>query len=100
MQNQDKIIPSKIKGKAQFICGGSEFTVDEKYEFVKKLGQGAYGVVASATDKNTKTKVAIKKITKAFSDLVDAKRVLREIKILKFFDHENIIALLDIEKPP
>jgi mitogen-activated protein kinase 1/3 len=26
--------------------------------------------------------------------------VLREIKILKFFDHENIISLLDIQKPP
>jgi mitogen-activated protein kinase 1/3 len=89
-----------VKGKAQFLCGGSIFTVDEKYEFQKRLGHGAYGVVASAIDKTTKGKVAIKKIAKAFSDLVDAKRVLREIKILKFFDHENIISLLDIEKPP
>lgn len=44
--------------------------------------------------------------------MVDAKRVLREIKILskvpfwliipclEFFDHENIVSLLDIQKPP
>ena len=45
-------------------------------------------------------KVAIKKVGKAFDDLVDAKRILREIRLLSYFDHDNIITLLDIEKPP
>lgn len=31
--------------------------------------------------------------------MVDAKRILREIKILKFFDHENVIALHDVIVP-
>jgi serine/threonine protein kinase len=44
-------------------------------------------------------KVAIKKVPNAFDDLVDAKRILREIKLLKSFDHENIISLLDVPKP-
>ena len=56
--------------------------MDERYEFIKRIGYGAYGVVCAATDKVTSTSVAIKKIPKAFQDLVDAKRVLREIKIL------------------
>lgn len=43
--------------------------------------------------------MAIKRIHKAFEDVIDAKRVLREIKILKFFDHDNIIELIDIQKP-
>lgn len=43
--------------------------------------------------------MAIKKIPKAFEDLVDAKRIFREIKLLNFFNHENIITLLDIQKP-
>ena len=43
--------------------------------------------------------MAIKRIHKAFEDVVDAKRVLREIKILKFFQHDNIIELIDIQKP-
>lgn len=30
---------------------------------------------------------------------MDAKRILREIKILKFFDHENVIALHDVIVP-
>jgi mitogen-activated protein kinase 1/3 len=53
----------------------------------------------SAYDKqNTKSgsKVAIKKISKAFDDLVDAKRILREIKLLRHFDHENLIHIADL----
>jgi mitogen-activated protein kinase 1/3 len=56
-------------------------------------------VVCSCFDKKTNTKVAIKKVPNAFDDLVDAKRILREIKLLKYFDHENIITLLDVPKP-
>jgi serine/threonine protein kinase len=38
----------------------------------------------------TNEKVAIKKIPRAFDDVVDAKRILREIKLLRHFDHENV----------
>lgn len=37
-------------------------------------------------------KVAIKKLHK-IEDLVDAKRVLREIRILRSMQHENILGL-------
>jgi len=53
-------------------------------------------VVYSAKDYKTNEEVAIKKIMTAFDSVVDAKRILREIKILKFFDHENIVRLVDI----
>jgi mitogen-activated protein kinase 1/3 len=42
-------------------------------------------------DNEAKQKVAIKKIPKAFNDIVDAKRILREIKLMKKFVHENVI---------
>jgi len=74
--------------------------VQDKYEYIKQIGHGAYGVVVSAHDHSIKSKVAIKKVPKAFEDLIDAKRIVREIKLLKFFDHENIIGLLDIPNPP
>lgn len=44
----------------------------------------------SALDKETGDKVAIKKISRAFEDPVDAKRILREIKLMKKFSHENV----------
>jgi mitogen-activated protein kinase 1/3 len=55
---------------------------------------------SSALDKTCNDKVAIKKCPKAFDDLVDAKRILREIKLLRHFNHPNIIALRDLIPPP
>ena len=57
------------------------------------MGGGAYGVVCSALDNKKNKKVAIKKIGNAFEDLIDAKRIYREIKLLKFIKHPNIIKL-------
>jgi serine/threonine protein kinase len=87
------------KNKHNFVVAGTTFCVDERYELIKQIGLGAYGVVCACLDKKTNIKVAIKKIPNAFEDLVDAKRILREIKLLKFFDHENIVSLLDVPKP-
>lgn len=58
------------------------FVVDKKYEYIKLMGGGAYGVVCAALNRETGHKVAIKKIPNAFEDLIDAKRILREIKLL------------------
>jgi serine/threonine protein kinase len=49
-----------------------------------------YGLVVSAEDTETGEKVAIKKVPKAFEDCVDAKRILREIKLMRHFNHENV----------
>jgi serine/threonine protein kinase len=45
---------------------------------------------SSALDKSTGNKIAIKKVSRAFDDPVDAKRILREIKLMKKFSHENV----------
>jgi mitogen-activated protein kinase 1/3 len=87
-------------GKVKFQIAGTHFILDERYELIKKIGHGAYGVVVSAYDRQTNMKVAIKKVPRAFDDLVDAKRILREIKLLKFFDHENITRIMDVQRPP
>lgn len=79
---------------------GTTFEVDSRYYTLQHaIGQGAYGTVCSAEDVRTKRKVAIKKVTNAFVD-VDTRRILREIKLLRHFKHENIIAIQDILKPP
>ncbi|CCI46282.1 unnamed protein product [Albugo candida] len=54
---------------------------------------------SSAENSETQEKVAIKKVSKAFEDLVDAKRILREIKLLQHFDHENVITIVDLLPP-
>eukprot|EP00644_Phytophthora_capsici_P001030 jgi/Phyca11/9954/fgenesh1_pm.PHYCAscaffold_43_\ len=87
-------------GTYSFVVAGTNFQIDEKYKFIKVIGRGAYGVVISAENAETNEKVAVKKISRAFEDLVDAKRILREIKLLQHFDHENVITILDLLPPP
>ena len=78
----------------------SLFEIDVKYVPIKPIGKGAYGVVCSAKDSTTGEKVAIKKISNAFDNVTDARRTLREIKLLRRLQHENIVLLKDIMKPP
>ncbi|KAH9163894.1 hypothetical protein LEN26_000292 [Aphanomyces euteiches] len=83
-----------------FSASGQMFTLDVKYKLIKPIGTGAYGAVISATDKETGENVAIKKISNIFDDLVDAKRILRETRLLGHFNHKNITRLLDLPPPP
>ncbi|GAA6060482.1 hypothetical protein JCM10212_007113 [Sporobolomyces blumeae] len=74
------------------------FLVDSNYEFVKELGQGAYGVVCSAKSKITGDSIAIKKVTKVFQKKILTKRALRELKLLHHFrGHKNITCLYDLD---
>ena len=70
-----------------------------QYTPVKPIGKGAYGVVCSARNSETDERIAIKKIGSAFDNLIDAKRTLREIKLLRHLRHENIIQIKDIFAP-
>lgn len=75
------------------------FNVSDYYQIQEIVGEGAYGVVCSAVHKPTNTKVAIKRIL-PFDKPMFCLRTLREIRLLKHFNnHENIISILDIQKP-
>ena len=77
--------------------GYNRFFLDKRYSQLKPIGDGSYGFVASGVDKISGEKVAVKKIRDVFADVVDAKRILRELKLLRHFQkHENIISVYDI----
>lgn len=85
MQNHQKLITKQFNE--------IQFSIPSRYSGVKLLGAGSYGTVLLAIDtKNQNQKVAIKKLN-AVEDIVDAKRVLREIRILRLMKHENIVRL-------
>ena len=85
--------------KHSFTISKIKFTIEEKYEFIKQIGLGSFSAVCSCYDRKDNRNVAIKKVTNAFDDLEDARHILREIKLLSFFDHDNIVTLLDVAKP-
>ncbi|KAK8876342.1 hypothetical protein M9Y10_006540 [Tritrichomonas musculus] len=59
------------------------------YEFVRKLGNGAYGAVELYRNKNTKEEFAIKK----FFDVTNKKNYMKEIVILFKMKHAAILQL-------
>jgi tRNA A-37 threonylcarbamoyl transferase component Bud32 len=82
-----------------FPAGKNTFIVDTRYSLIRVAGSGAYGVVISSNDAKKKKDVAIKMVPKAFNDEIDAKRILREIKLLKHFKHENVVGIIDMMPP-
>ncbi|MCO5601388.1 hypothetical protein L7F22_055508 [Adiantum nelumboides] len=86
-------------GKHYFMLWRTIFEVDLRYQPLKPIGKGAYGIVCAARDLHMGVKVAIKRITNVFENITDARRTLREIKLLRHLFHENIIAVKDIMVP-
>ena len=71
----------------------------EKYSTVSKIGKGAYGIVWKGIDKQSKIKVAIKKVFDAYQNPTDAQRTFREIFILtELGKHRNIIEIKNLRK--
>lgn len=66
----------------------------------RPIGYGAFGVVWSVTDPRDGKHVALKKMPNVFQNLVSSKRVYREIKMLCFFKHENVLSAIDLLQPP
>ena len=71
-------------------------------EFSKRwpylVGSGAYGAVVAAKDYSVDEKeynhmIAIKKMSNVFEHKFYAKRILRELKMLRLLKHPNIINL-------
>ncbi|KAK4856622.1 hypothetical protein QYF36_019383 [Acer negundo] len=97
-------IPATMSHGGRFIqynIFGNIFEVTAKYKPpIMPIGKGAYGIVCSALNSETNEHVAIKKIANAFDNRIDAKRTLREIKLLRHMDHENVVAIRDIIPPP
>jgi len=70
-----------------------------RYEIIRKVGSGAYGIVWQCMDKKTKQTYALKKIFGAFQNTTDAQRTFREIMFLQeLAGHENIITLENVIK--
>lgn len=91
-----------LPGSAATVCFnvlGARFECPPRYRLIRAIGQGAYGIVCSAEDIRTGQHVAIKKIAGIVENVVDCKRTLREIKLLRHFNHENIISIKDVYIP-
>lgn len=70
--------------------------MDSKYEKLERIGEGAYGVVYKAKDKQTGDLVALKRIRLDSDEEGVPCTAIREISLLKELRHDNIVRLLDV----
>lgn len=66
-----------------------------RYETIKNLGDGTYGQVFLARNKETQELLAVKKMKKKYYDWNEALN-LREVRSLRKFQHVNIIKLKEV----
>ncbi|ODM88188.1 NUAK family SNF1-like kinase 1 [Orchesella cincta] len=69
----------------------------QRFDFIRKLGQGTYGKVQLGIDKETGQEVAIKTIKKSKIETeADLIRIRREIQIMSSVRHPNIIHIYEV----
>ena len=64
--------------------------MQNKYEVLGVVGEGAYGIVYKCRNKETKEYVAIKKFKETEDEIVK-KTMKRELRVLQLLKHENIV---------
>ncbi|XP_059378605.1 mitogen-activated protein kinase 4-like [Carassius carassius] len=73
------------------------FDLGGHYQDLRPLGTGASGLVLSAVDRHSGLCVAVKKLV--MRDAVSVKHALREVKITRHLQHENIVRVYDVMGP-
>ncbi|KAJ8249304.1 hypothetical protein GJAV_G00233360 [Gymnothorax javanicus] len=73
------------------------FDLGPRYMDLNPLGYGGNGLVFSAVDTDCDKRVAVKKII--LSDSQSVKHALREIKIIRRLDHDNIVKVFETLGP-
>jgi len=67
----------------------------DRYKIVKNLGDGTYGTVYKAENKETGEIVAIKKMKRKYKNW-DECMALREVKSLRKMNHPNLVKLKEV----
>jgi len=92
--------PAKIiKGRPSRNAALDRFNLPPRYEIREVIGSGAYGCVCEAYDQEMGELVAVKRVGHLFRDLVDCKRILREVAILSRLQHDSLVQIYDIPSP-
>jgi serine/threonine protein kinase len=92
----NRILDNLAKRQLQF-----DFKLEATpYEGLVNIGVGAFGIVCEAIDTRSDSRVAIKKIGHASATPTLARRTLREVRVLRYIYHDNIVPLIDMFQAP
>lgn len=90
-------MPPMIGATGGHISDNKKHRLKSRFQVVKKLGQGTYGKVQLAVNKETGQQVAIKTIKKCkIESEQDLIRIRREIQIMSSIQHPHIIHIFEV----
>lgn len=98
-KREDGIKFSKLGKYVNYSLENHSFLLPSYYVPKRILGGGAYATVCEAVDKRTGKSVAIKKNASVFNHISDGKKILREMKLLRHLNHEDVIGLVGVIPP-
>ncbi|XP_033109406.1 mitogen-activated protein kinase 4-like [Anneissia japonica] len=78
-------------------CFDESFHVSSRFCSLKLLGSGSTGLTVSALDTECDKSVAIKKVL--LNNMKDWKSAVREVRILRQLEHDNIVRIFDVFLP-
>ncbi|XP_066500041.1 mitogen-activated protein kinase 4 [Hoplias malabaricus] len=73
------------------------FDLGSHFQELRPLGTGVSGLVLSALDRRSGQRVAVKKLV--LRDAVSLKHALREVKITRRLQHENVVRVFEVLGP-
>ena len=84
-----------------FFDSSTREAATQRFAVERIVGKGSFGTVCVALDNLTGERVAIKRIHEAFADVSAARRVLRELRVLRALGHApDVVALRLVVLPP
>ena len=88
--------------KSSYTLSEGTFVVDPRYKVLSAIGRGAQGLICAARDTMAQVtpEVAVKKMPNAVDEIISCKRMLREVRMMRHFQHENLLMLRDVMFPP
>merc|ERR1719163_1845641 len=84
---------------ADRLAKARQWGLPPRYQVRQYIGTGSYGHVVEAYDSEEDRLVAIKRVDRIFEDLIDCKRILREIAILSSLVNDSVVRLYDVCVP-
>jgi len=95
-------VPERVQPKAKPVMlpkANPAWNMPPHYQVIKAIGKGSYGSVSECRDTRKDKLVAAKQMKGLFDDLMDCKRILRELAILTKLNSDQVVKVEDIVIP-
>jgi serine/threonine protein kinase len=93
--NREEKEPSHVEDESE---EPEEDVLEQKYEIMEAAGSGVFGTVFRARCRETQEDVALKKLNFDHDEFDEGmpSHVIREVSLLRDFEHPNVVRLLDV----